>query len=111
MFVSPDEVNVFACELVEVASNMTEVGDEFMIVAYKTEEFLYFCDIFEWDWPFGNSFHFFGINSDIAVRNNMTKVFHGSSGEFALFEFAVPVVLVEFLHDLFDVMYVLVFRR
>ena len=41
----------------------------------------------------------------------MTKVFHGGSGEFALFEFAVPLVLVEFLHDLFDVIYVFFFCR
>ena len=62
MFVSPDEVNVFACELVEVAGDITEVRDEFTIIANKTEKFLYFSDVFEWDWPVGNSFHFFGIN-------------------------------------------------
>ena len=33
MFISPDEFNVFACELVEVAGDMTEVRDEFTIVA------------------------------------------------------------------------------
>ena len=88
---------------------MTEVGNEFTIVANKAKKFLYFSDIFERNGPFCDCFHLFWVDGNIAIGNDVSQVFNGSSGEFAFFEFAIPLVLVEFLHDLFDVVYVFVF--
>ena len=91
-----------------MSGDMTEVRDEFAIVTNKTKKFLNFGDVLERGGPFRHCFHLFRVDGNIAVGNNVSKVFNGCSGKFTLFEFAVPLVLVEFLHDLFDVIYVLV---
>ena len=92
-----------------MASDMTKMRDEFTIVSNKAKKFLDFSDIFERDGPFGDCFHLFWVDGNIAVGNDVSQVFNGCSGEFTFFEFAVPLVLVEFVHDLFDVVYVFVF--
>ena len=83
--------------------------NEFAIVSNKAKKFLDLRDIFERDGPFGDCFHLFRVDGNIAVRHNMSQVFDGSSGEFTFFEFAIPLMLAEFVHDLFDVVYVFVF--
>ena len=88
---------------------MTEVRNEFAIIADKAKKFLDFCDIFERDGPFGDCFHLFRIDGNTAIGHDMSQVFNGSGGEFAFFEFAIPLMLAEFLHDLFDVVDVFVF--
>ena len=90
---------------------MTKMRDEFRIVTNKTKKLLDFSDVLERSGPFCDCFHLFRVDGNIAVGNNVSKVFHGCSGEFTLFEFAVPLVLLEFLHDLFDVIYMFVFCR
>ena len=86
-----------------MASDMTKMRNEFTIVSNKTKKFLYFSDIFERNRPFCDCFHLLRVNGNIAVGNNVSEVFNRCSGEFTLFEFAVPLVLVEFLHDLLNV--------
>ena len=50
-----------------MSSDMTEMGDEFTIVANESEKALYFGDIFEWYFPISDCFHFFWIDCDLAV--------------------------------------------
>ena len=88
---------------------MTKMGNEFTIVSNKTKKFLYFSDVLERGGPCGDCFHLFRVDGNIAVRHNMSQVFDGSNGEFTFFEFAIPLMLADFLHDLFDVVYVFVF--
>ena len=109
MLGGPNEFDVFACEVVEVTRDMAEVGDEFTIITNKAEEFLNFSYVFEGDRPFRDSFHLFGVDGNAAVRYNMSEVFDGSGGEFTFFEFTIPLVLMEFLHDLANVGYMFVF--
>ena len=94
-----------------MSGNITEVRDEFAIVTNKTMKFLDFCDILKRGGPFCDCFHLFRVDGNIAAGNNMSEVFNGCSSEFAFFEFAVLLMVVEFLHDLFDVIYVFVFGR
>ena len=90
---------------------MTEVRNEFAIIANKAKKLLDLCDIFERGGPFCDCFHLFRVDGNIAVRDNMSQVFNGSSGEFTFLEFAVPLMLAEFVHDLFDVAYMFIFGR
>ena len=94
-----------------MTSDMTKMRNEFTIVFNKTKKFLNFGDVFERGGPLGDCFHLFGVNGNIAVGNNVSKVFDGGGGEFTFFEFIVLLVLVEFLHDLFDVIYMFFFGR
>ena len=50
-----------------MSSDMTEMGDEFTIIANESEKTLYFGDIFEWNFPIGDCFHLFWIDCDFAV--------------------------------------------
>ena len=112
MFVSPFTNSMFLrVSSCKVASNMTEVGDEFAIVTNKTKKFLDFSDVLEGSGPFCDCFHLFRVDGNVAVGNNVSKVFNGYSGEFTLFEFTIPLVLMEFLHDLSNVVYMFFFCR
>ena len=82
---------------------MTKIGNEFTIVSNKTKKFLYFIDILERGGPFCDCFHLFRVDGNIAIGNYVSQVFDGCCGEFTLFEFTIPLMLVEFVHDLFDV--------
>ena len=94
-----------------MSSDMAEMRDEFAIVTNKTKKFLDFCDVLKRSGPFCDCFHLFGVDGDIAVGNNVSKVFNGCSGEFTFFQFTIPLVIMKFLHDLCDVVYVFVFGR
>ena len=94
-----------------MSSDVTEVGYEFAIITNKTKKFLNFCNILKRGGPFCDCFHLFGVDGYIAVGNNVSKVFDGCSSEFTFLEFAVPLMVMEFLHDLFDMIYVFVFGR
>ena len=81
---------------------MTKMGNEFTIVSNKTKKFLYFSDVLERGGPCGDCFHLFWVNGNITIGNYVSQVFDGCCGEFTLFEFTIPLVLVKFVHDLFD---------
>ena len=94
-----------------MSGDVAEMRDEFAVVTNKTKKFLDFCDVLKRSGPFGDCFHFFRVDGDIAVGNNVSKVFNGCSGEFTFFQFTIPLVIVKFLHDLCDMVYVFVFGR
>ena len=111
VFIGPNKFNVFACEFVQVTRDVAEMGNEFTIISNKSEKFLNFSDVLKRNWPFCDSFHLFWVDSNVAVGYNMSEVFHGCSGEFTLFEFTILLVLVEFLHDLSNVVYMFFFCK
>ena len=59
-----------------MSSDMTEMGDEFTIVANESEKALYFGDILEWNFPIGDCFHLFWIDCDFAVGYDVSQVFY-----------------------------------
>ena len=73
---------------------MTEVWNEFAIVAEKTKEALDFLKVLHGCLPFDDCVHFCLVDGDCAIFDEVAKVFDTCCGEVAFGKFAVPFVFL-----------------
>ena len=85
MLFVPFEIDVLACELVEMSCNVAEMWNEFAVIANKSQETLNFRDVLERYVPVCNSLHLIGIDSDLSIGYDMAKIFDRSGSELAFF--------------------------